>query len=127
MKKQRRKSPSRIRYEARRPVFSFRLDKELNDRIQQVKKVEGKSNTDIIKAGVGLYEVKIRTEKEVWDKAYNQGFEEGIKWAEKEYAVPYSCGVCGKEIVVDSDAEKKAIREYMREHGWGHSGCVNRS
>jgi Arc/MetJ-type ribon-helix-helix transcriptional regulator len=127
MKKKKKKSPSRIRYEAKRPVFSFRINKELNDRVQQVKKTEGKSNADIVRAGVRQYEVKIRAEEEIRDEAREQGINEGYECAKEEFSVSYRCSVCGKEIVVSSEEERKAIRAYMHEAGWGHAGCVNRS
>ncbi len=54
-----RKTPSRIKYEQSHPTVSFRVSKELYDMLQAVKKAEGKSNTDVLKAGVGLLEVKV--------------------------------------------------------------------
>lgn len=44
--------------------MSSRVSKELYDRLQVVKKAEGKSITDVLKVGVGLLEVKVRKEKE---------------------------------------------------------------
>lgn len=127
MKKPKKKSPSRIKYDEKHPVVSFRVSKELYDRLQAVKIVEGKSNIDILKAGLEPHEVKIRTEKEIWDKACDKGFQEGMEIAEKEFAVSYPCSVCRKEIIVSSEVEKRDIRRYMREQGWGHADCINRS
>jgi len=120
------KSPARDRYEKSHPVISFRIDKEFYDRLKAVKKVEGRSMTDIMKAGLGLIEVKIRTEKEIWQQGYDEGQVNGYELAESEYKVTYPCSICGKSIEVNTDEEKKAIATYMREHGWGHADCINR-
>lgn len=121
-----KKTPSRIKYEQSHPTVSFRVSKELYDRLQAVKKAEGKSITDVLKIGVGLLEVKVRKEKEIRDQAYEEGWEKGAAEAEELYAVSYSCSVCGKNIVVTAENVKRAIRTYMREHGWGHADCINR-
>jgi len=49
-----------------------------------------------------------------------------IEEAAELYAGPYQCSICGKEIVVQTQEEKKAIKTYMREHGWGHGDCIAR-
>ena len=91
-----------------------------------MKKAEGVSNTNILEAAVGLFEVKMRNEKEIRVQAYDDGWEKAIAEAEELYSVSYPCSLCGKAIVVTSEAEKQAISEYMREHRWGHTNCINR-
>jgi hypothetical protein len=91
-----------------------------------IKKAEGKSMADILKAGLGLYEVKLSAKKEVRQKAYEEGQLNGYELAKSEYKVTYPCSICGKLIEVTTEREKKAIRGYMREHKWGHANCVNR-
>lgn len=125
-RRKKNKPPARDRYEKSHPVISFRVDKELYDRLKAVKKVEGRSMADILKAGLGLIEVKIRTEKEIWQQGYDEGQLNGYELAESEYKVTYPCSICGKSIEVTTDEEKKAIATYMREHGWGHADCINR-
>ena len=68
-----KQTPSRIKYEQNHPTVSFRVSKELYERLQAVKKAEGKSITDVLKVGVGLLEVKIRKEKEIRVQAYDEG------------------------------------------------------
>jgi predicted CopG family antitoxin len=121
-----KKTPSREKYEKENPVVGFRISRELYDRLQSVKKAEGKSITEVLKVGVGLLEVKVRKEKEIRVQAYDEGWEKGASEAEELYSVSYSCSVCGEEIVVTTDEEKRAIKKYMREHGWGHANCINR-
>jgi hypothetical protein len=79
-----------------------------------------------VEAAVGLFEVKGKKEEEIRQQAYDEGWDKGIEQAAELYVVPYQCSICGKEIVVDTDEEKKAIKTYMREHGWGHADCVKR-
>ncbi len=125
MLKKKRRTPSRIRYEQKHPTVSWRVSKELYDRLQMVKDTEGKSTADVLKIGVGLLEVKVSKEKEARRQGYEQGFEKGYEEAENLYKVTYPCRVCGKEIVVTGDHVKRAIKTYMREHGWGHTNCLN--
>jgi hypothetical protein len=130
MAKKRKKSPpSRKKYDENNPVVSFRVSKELYDRLQAVKRAEGKSITDVLKVGVGLLEVKVRKEKEIRDKAFTEGndkgIEEGYAVAEEAFKVTYLCSKCRKPIELDSPEEKQAASRYMTENGWGHGDCIN--
>jgi hypothetical protein len=120
------KTPSRLRYERDHPTVSLRIPQKLSDTLRIIKEAEGKSIKDVLEAGAGLLEVKVRQEEEIRVQAYEEGWEKGIAEAEELYAVPYRCSICGKEIVVTTDEEKRAIKTYMREHGWGHAECINR-
>ena len=64
MLKKKRRTPSRIKYEQNHPTVSFRVSKEIYDRLEIVKEAEGKSITDVLRVGVGLLEVKVSKEKE---------------------------------------------------------------
>jgi len=119
-KGKKKRTPSRIKYELKRPTVSFRISKELYERLQAVKEAEGKSTTEVLKVGVGLLEVKNRKEKEVRDQDYEEGYEE----AKNLYMVTYFCEICGKTIEVMSTKQKEAIRRYMLKYGWGHADCV---
>ena len=125
-KKQRSTPPSRKKYEEANPVVSFRVSKKDYARFEVIRQKLGLSHGDVYKNGLGVNEVKIRSEEEIREEAYEQGRIEGFEIAESIYKVTYPCSVCGKETEVESDAEKKAIRGYMREHGWGHIDCLNR-
>jgi hypothetical protein len=114
-----KKTPSRVKYEQKRPTFSFRTYKELDERVQVVKKAEGISNTDIVEIAVGLLEVKVAKEKE----AKRQGYEE----AKKLYMVPYLCCECGKPIAITSPETKRVVSKFLTQHGWGHAKCIERT
>lgn len=117
--KKKQKTPSRIKYEQNHPTISFRDSKELQDRLQAVKKAEGKSNADVLKAGVGLLEVKVRQEEEVRLEGYKKGYED----AKNRFEVTFPCSVCGKMISITNPKAKEAVSRYMTEHGWGHAEC----
>lgn len=118
--------PSQEKYNEAKPVVSFRVSRELFDRLEAVKEAEGKSNADVLSVGVGLLAVKIGKEKEIRNHAYDEGWEKGVEEACNIFLVVYLCSVCGKEIEVTTDDEKRAIKTYMRQYGWGHADCVNR-
>ena len=109
--KKKSKTPPRTKCKESYPTVSFRVSKELYDRLQAVKKAEGKSITDVLKVGVGLLEVEVRKGKEIRVQAYDEGWEKGIAEAEELHSVSYPCSVCGEAIVVTTEAEKKAIRD----------------
>lgn len=119
----RKKTPSRVKYEVKRPTFSFRIYDGLEARIQKVKKAEGISNTNLVEAAVGLFEVKGKKEEEIRQQAYDEGWQKGINSTWDLLAVTYPCAKCGKEITVDTKEEKKAIRKFIIDSGWSHSDC----
>lgn len=122
-KKQKRKSPSREKYDKEKPVESFRVFKTLDDRLEEVKRTTGKSNADIMAIGVGLLEVKVENENKIQQKAYDDGWENGNEEAYDLYAVTYPCSECKKEMVVFTDEEKKAIRKFIIANRWHHIDC----
>ncbi len=115
--------PSRQKYDEANPVVSFRVSKELFDRLEAVKRAEGKSNADVLAVGVGLVELKTGKEKEIRQKAYDEGWEKGNEEAYDLYAVTYPCYNCKKEITVDSDEEKTALRKFLTANRWHHTDC----
>ncbi len=50
---------------------------------------------------------------------YNQGYQE----AKAKYLVTFHCRGCRQLIEVAHDNTKQAARQYLEQHGWGHSGC----
>ena len=126
MVKRTNKAPSRRKYEEANPVLSFRVPRKIYEELRMVKGSTGESRTKVLMAGLGLYKVKIKTEKEIWQKAYDQGVEKGRQEVWDLLAVNYPCSICGKEITVHTEEEKKAIRKFMTESGWHHGDCESR-
>jgi len=63
-KGKKKRTPSRIRCEQSHTTVSWRVSKELHDRLQLVKEAEGKSVTDLLKVNIGLLEAKVSKENE---------------------------------------------------------------
>ena len=93
-----KKTPSGIKYEQSHPTIAFRAPKELYDRLQAAKKVEGKSNTDVMKIGVGILEVKMRSEGEIRREWHRKGYE----LAESIYKLTFPCFGCGEMITQEA-------------------------
>lgn len=125
-KTKRNKAPSRLKYESEHPTVSFRVSKDLYDKLQELREAEGKSITDVLKVGVRLLQVKVRREWKIREEAYLAGQLKGSVDAREKYSVSYPCSVCGEPIVVDSREEKNFIKRKMSEYGWGHSDCVDK-
>jgi len=126
LKGKRKKPPSRVKYEQKHPTVSWRISKELYDRLQAVKEAEGKSTTDVLKVGVGLLEVKVSEEKEAREEGYHEGYGKGYEDAVALYKVTFPCSICRKTIGVTDKTTKEAIRSYMMQREWGHAECINR-
>ena len=121
-----KKPPSRAKYEQAHPTVSFRVDRESYDRCKQGKNLLGMSFADIFKAGAGIIEPRIKEEGDMRGRIFVRGLNQGHSKAEALYKVTYPCSICRKTITVTSDAEKQAIKRYMRENGWGHKECHDR-
>ena len=120
-----RKAPSRAKYEQSHPTVSGRVTLEIHQRLQVVKKTEGKSIADIIMIGLGLLEVKVSQEKEAKQQGYEKGHNDGFKEARDYFMIRYKCSVCGEVIAVMDQDTKEAIKEYLLENGWGHADCID--
>jgi hypothetical protein len=125
-KKETKKAPSRVRYESSHPTISCRVSRELYDRLTDIR-VEGISFTEILKTGLGILEPKIQKVTEARRDSYQGGYQEGYKQAEQRYKVIYPCCICGQGIEIASDKEKRCAAQYMQEHDWGHTDCLERN
>ena len=110
-----KKSPSRERYEKENPTISARVPKETRDRLLVNLAKLGMTLPDALKVLAGELEVKVMS----IDEARGQGFEDAMKL----YMVTYPCNICGKPIHITSPKAKEAAGKYMFEHGWGHAKC----
>jgi len=120
---EKRKAPSRKRYEQSHPTVSCRVPKDVYDRLQAAKEMEGKSFADFLKIGLGVLEVQAKNEADLIKQGYVIGYKKGYAEAETTFKVTYPCSICGKALTVTSQDEKEAIRGYMRENGWRHMAC----
>lgn len=104
--------PSYYRYQKENPSISIRLTKDLREALD---KVRGElSYADVVRR------ILRKDFKEFYERAFNEGYGKAFK----DYAIWYYCAICGEPIyVMPNSNSHKAIMEYMREHGWGHSTC----
>lgn len=53
-----------------------------------------------------------------------RGYDEGYEKAKKEKFIWCYCSICNKEIyLLPNSNDHKAMMEYMKEKGWGHTEC----
>lgn len=72
--KGKKKSPSKVRYDAGHPVMSFRLSLELKERLEQYIKGKGISYADYIKETLDAREER---DQSAWHEGYYEGYEYG--------------------------------------------------
>ena len=103
------KYPSRIKYEEDNPAITCRVPKELKEKIEKMKKMTGKSISQII--------VEILTNAEI-------DFSKVVEKVKKENAIWYYCYKCLKTSYMKPlSRDHKAMIEYMKENQWGHIDC----
>jgi hypothetical protein len=65
----------------------------------------------------------INQARDEYDGAYYHGYNVGMM----DWRSWYFCSICGERIDIIPDGNShKALIEYMKEHGWGHSSCHNK-
>ena len=125
MRKTQHKPPSRVRYEKSHPTVSCRLDKETFDLLKQrLEVLGGVSVAGFVKDALGRLQLKMPKPVDT-ERVRREAKEEGYSRARELFRIWYYCSVCGKEVNVDpNDNAHKAMRGYMKEHGWGHASCI---
>ena len=121
MAKATRNPPARLRYEQSHPTVSCRLDRDTYEMLKQrLDDLGGVSFADFVKDSLGILQVKIPETKEIKDKARRAGYEQ----ARKDHQIWYYCDTCRQRMDVAPNSEcHKAMIDYMKEHGWGHTSC----
>ena len=110
--KKKKQPPSKIKYDKSHPVVSVRVTQTLFNQLKELKDLSGKSLGDILREALKQQTPSVKD-------AYERGCQDG----KARWSVSYKCSVCGGNIVVSSEDEKKDIAGYMREHGWHHADC----
>jgi deoxycytidylate deaminase len=114
-KSEKKKSPSREKYEQRNPTVSALVPEETRAKLRAALSKLGMTLADALKVLAGELEVKTIP----IDEAKKLGYEE----AKKLYMVTYPCNICAKPIVITGPKAKEAASRFMVEHGWGHNEC----
>ena len=124
MKKPKHKPPSRVRYEENNPVFSTRMPKEWHDELNNMLKDTGQSRKDFM--GIALKKQNADY-MELKDKTYEEGLDRGYELAKDDYRIWFYCISCGGEsYIIPNSNVHKAIIEYLKKQGWGHSECLRK-
>lgn len=113
MPKKKHQPPAKAKYDKAHPVLSIRLNAELKQKLEEIKNKSGKSVADVLKEAIG-----------VQAESVNDAFARGFLSAQYHHSVFYKCSGCGGTIEIRTAEEKKAVAQYMQEHGWGHVDCI---
>ena len=66
---------------------------------------------------------KLREEISNLKTQLQQNYQKGYQEARVKYLITYHCRGCNQLIEIIHDNSKRAAREYMEYHRWGHNGC----
>ncbi|MFC1983655.1 ribbon-helix-helix domain-containing protein [Chloroflexota bacterium] len=113
MVKRKHQPPAKKRYDDTHPVVSVRVDLPLKQKLEEIKKMSGKSVGDILREAVKVQSLSVKN-----------AFTLGKNKAKSTYGVSYKCFRCGGTKWVETLEERKAAAQYMRDNGWGHRNCV---
>jgi len=117
-KNNKKKSPSREKYEKENPTVSGRMPKEKRDKFYANLAKSGRTVSDALNSLADDLELKVRP----IDEAMKASYEE----AKNLYMVTFPCDVCDEPILITNLKTKEAVSKYMTEHGWGHAECHKR-
>jgi len=124
MPKAKHKPPSRERYEANNPTVSFRVSRELYEKLNEIREKTGKSYADIIKEWLGVQEPTIQ---KTYNRGYNAGHKEGMKLGHRvgEQFFLGECKVCGEQLKwdLDNNVNKNLLAEIINKVGVAHNRC----
>ena len=120
----RRRPPSKVRYDRKHPVLGTRVPRADYDAVKAYLAKTGMSYAKFIR-------LALQREKRDYSDAHEAGFNEGVdagfKEAQETFAVVYECSVCGGEITLKSEEEKRSAAERMTYAGWHHRKCPSMS
>jgi mRNA-degrading endonuclease RelE of RelBE toxin-antitoxin system len=114
-----KKSPSRIKYEASHPTVSARIPLEIKQKVIANLKTLDMNIADAFKKLGGELEEKAKPIELMKKAEYKAGYNA----AKNYYAVPYQCSKCGQTVVIYTPEEKEAASRLMTEAEWGHKTC----
>ena len=116
MAKAKHKPPSRIRYEQTHPVISIRVNKELYEKLKEIKEMGNKSFADILKEALGIQK---RSTKGAYDRGYKTGLAEG------QIVSLGNCPRCGKALQWDLNRENDVglLSDLINHARYPHKEC----
>ncbi len=116
--------PSRLRYEQNNPPVSFRVHKDVFERIQQARSIGHNSFADIFMAGLRKIEANTKKIIEAKKQGYDEGYQKGYAEAKLKYKITCTCRICGQDIEVTHPQDRQSVGQSLK--GWAHTECVER-
>ena len=104
--------------------MSFRLKKEEKEKLEAIAEIEGMTVSQYVRD----FLKGIIAEREKGDGIYRKWFNAGYEKGRKDWQIWYYCSVCGKLLFVEPNGgEHKQIVEFLKNQGWGHKSCHNKT
>jgi len=120
-KKSKHKPPSRIRYERKNPVVSFRTKKEWKDEFMQFLKNSEQSIGD-------FFRIAFKKQKANYKRAKTRGYNNGYNQAKIDWQIKIPCNYCQEDICLyPNSAWHDFIKEYIKKSNWAHKRCHNKN
>ena len=119
MVKGRHKPPSRIRYEQNNPTISFRVSREVHDKLKDHLAKRGVSFADFVKESLGVQQIQMPDVGKIKQAAWNEGYRK----AKATYEICLSCSECQQPISIkpNSRLHEEIIDQF--EGLWFHTTC----
>ena len=114
------KPPSRIKYEQNNPTISFRVSREVHDKLKDHLAKRHVSFADFVKESLGVQQIQIPDVGKIKQAAWNQGYRK----AKATYEIYLSCGECQQPISIKPNSDiHRAIIDHL-EGLWSHTTCL---
>ena len=125
MKKIRKISASKIRYDQTHPLICFRTTTEEKEKIEVMAETTQKTISQIVTELLLKGYVDIEN---AYNEGFNFGMEEGEGFGRKdgksEWGIEIPCPDCNEDIFLTPGLPwLKVIKEYVQKYGWGHVAC----
>ncbi len=119
MVKGKHKPPSRKRYEQNNPTISFRVSREVHDKLKDHLARRHVSFADFVKESLGVQQLQIPDVGKIRKAAWNEGYSK----AKANYEICLSCSECQQPISIKPNSDlHRAIRDQL-EGLWFHTTC----
>src|SRR6267143_7287537 len=109
-------TPSRVRYETKKPTISLRLPKEELEQVREMERQSGLKLGELMMRGVHL-EGKVK-------EGYLQGYRRGVRDTMGRFPIP--CPGCGEPILLDmksASVRESVLKAFARLR---HAGCAGK-
>ena len=122
MKKARKVSPSKVRYDQTHPLICFRTTIEEKERIEAMAETTGKTISEIVKELLlnGCID---------YENAINTALDVGKMKGKLVWGIKIPCNKCGKDddiFLIPNDCWHKLIIKLFKSYRFGHTACYEK-